>query len=141
MTQKQWEFFRILAISSCIASLASVILLAVCIPLIYIQIEEENEFIGLKAKQFRENSERIWTNTNYQNLERNSGENERKKRAVLNVGGICSGKNYRENTEKYKFPERKNTKGKIQNSGKENTENTNFPERKNTKIQFRKRSN
>jgi len=53
MTQKQWEFFRILAISSCIASLASVILLAVCIPLIYIQIDEENEFIGLKAKQFR----------------------------------------------------------------------------------------
>uniref|UniRef100_A0A914M105 Col_cuticle_N domain-containing protein n=2 Tax=Meloidogyne TaxID=189290 RepID=A0A914M105_MELIC len=91
MTQKQWEFFRILAISSCIASLASVILLAVCIPLIYIQIDEENEFIGLKAKQFRENSERIWTNTNYQNLGRNSGEIERKKRAVLNVGGICSG--------------------------------------------------
>ena len=53
MKQKQWEFFRILAISSCVASLASVILMAVSIPLIYIQIEEENTFIAMKAKQFR----------------------------------------------------------------------------------------
>uniref|UniRef100_A0A1I8BEI6 Col_cuticle_N domain-containing protein n=1 Tax=Meloidogyne hapla TaxID=6305 RepID=A0A1I8BEI6_MELHA len=90
MDHKQWEFFRILAISSCIASLASVILLAVSIPLIYIQIDEENEFISIKSKQFRENSERIWKNS-YQNLEKNSGEIERKKRSVLNVGGICSG--------------------------------------------------
>lgn len=86
--QGRFDFFRLLAIGSCAFSVLSVIFLAISIPMLYNQMEQERSLIGDKSKLFRDNSNRIWSAL----LHADSVDNGKSKRSVLRAGGVCEGK-------------------------------------------------
>src|SRR4051794_33952494 len=51
--QSRFAFFHVLALSSCAFSLASIIFLAISIPMLYVQMEEDRTMIATKSQQFR----------------------------------------------------------------------------------------